>query len=216
MNEGSIGSPRKSDSPSHEQNKSFEINLQKAWEDKIIGLDRHLKDYPLEKLLALESLLAQVPEEQVKSEFERIARVPVGYSDMNEYEQTFVQALVTSNVAARDRAALVRLFSSKAPEFMCTVPMVLYLSNSGISDPLLILFDSYDTTSNVQTKKDLLSILGHAFRSIRDKSTGDDEFVSQSKEWYLQNHAKLEINPYYHPDTLFPENRELFKSKTKP
>jgi hypothetical protein len=86
MNEGSIGSPRKSDSPSHEQNKSFEINLQKAWEDKIIGLDRHLKDYPLEKLLALESLLAQVPEEQVKSEFERIARVPVGYSDMNEYE----------------------------------------------------------------------------------------------------------------------------------
>ena len=206
--------PANSKSVNSEQSSVEDLKLREAWEDKTKGLNKQSHDYPLEKLDALRSLLSQVPEQQVKNEFDRIAQSPVGYWELNEYEQTFVQASIMSQVEAQDRSALVALFSSKAPEFIGAEPIALYLSiSSSIQDPLLVLFDSYDKTTNVETKKDLLSMLGHAFRSIREKSTADEEFVSQSKQWYLQNHTKLELNPYYHPDSLFPELRELFVQK---
>jgi hypothetical protein len=214
-NTGTTGSPQKSESLSGEQNKSVEINLRTAWEDKIRGLDKQLKDYPLEKLNALRSLLAQVPEQQVKNEFERIAQLTSGYSDLTDYEQVFVQALIVNNLAVPNRPALVAVFSSKAPEFIGAEPVAIYLSNSKIPDPLLILFDSYEKTTNANTKKDLRSILSHAFRTLREKITGDDEFVSQSKQWYLQNYAKFELNPNYHPGSSFPDQQELFIEKSK-
>jgi hypothetical protein len=194
------------------QNKVPDMKLREAWEDKIKGLNKQLKDYPLQKINAFDSLLAQVTEEEVKNEFEKIAQSPVGYSDLDEYQKTFVQVLIMRKVKERDRAALVALFSSKAPEFYGGEPIAIYLSDSGIPDPLLVLFDSYDRTTNADTKRDLLAILGHAFRNLREKLTGD-EFVIQSRTWYLQNHAKLEVNPYYHPDSLFPDQQELFVKK---
>lgn len=166
-------------------------------------------------MVALESLLAQVPDEQVKNEFDKIALSPVGYFDLDEYEQTFIQTLVSRNIAAQDRSALVALLSSRCPASIGAVHIELHLLYSSIQAPLLVLFDSYDRATNVHTKKDLLWILGHAFRSLRERLTGDDEFVSQSREWYLQNHAKLEPNPYYHPDALFAEFRELFVVKSQ-
>lgn len=199
-----------------EQNKVTDLKLREAWEDKTKGLNKLSKDYPLEKLNALRSLLPQVPEQQIKNEFERIAQLPGGYSDLNDYEQVFVQALIANNLEVQNRPALLGVFSSKAPEFIAAEPVALYLSGSKIPDPLLVLFDSYEKTTNANTKKDLLSILDHAFSNLREKSTGDDEFVSQSKAWYLQNHAKYELNPYYHPGSSFPDQKVLFIDKSKP
>lgn len=215
-NPGTKDMTTNSNSINNEQSKVGDVKIQEAWEDKTKGLNKQLKDYSVQKLAALQSLLAQVPEQQVKTEFEKIVLSPVGYSDLNEFEQTFVQVSVMSNVSAQDRPALVALLSSKCPAFIGGEPIELYLSHSSIPDPLLVLFDSYDGTTNVHTRKDLLSILDHAFRNIRDKSTGDDEFVSRSKEWYLQNKGKFELNPYYHPDSPFPQNQELFVVKSKP
>jgi len=198
-----------------EQNTGQDLKLREAWEDKIKGLNTLSHDYPMEKLVALESLLAQLPQQHVKDESYKIGGTPVGYSDLGEYEQTFIQVLVSKNVSAQDRSALVALFSSKAPEFIGGEPVAIYLSDSRIPDPLLVLFESYEKTTNANTKKTCLAILGHAFRNLREKLTGDDEFVVQSKQWYLQNHAKLEVNPYYHPDSAFPDQQELFIDKSK-
>jgi hypothetical protein len=205
-----------SKSVNSEQTTVEDVKLREAWEEKTKGLNKLSHDYPMEKLVALESLLAQLPEQQVEDEFAKIAGSAVGYSDLDEYEQTFVQVLVGKKVSAQDRSALVALFSSKAPEFFGGEPVAIYLSYSKIPEPLLVLFDSYERTTNANTKKDLLSILSHAFRNLREKSTGDDEFLIQSKQWYLQNHAKLEVNPYYHPDSSFPDQQELFVDKSKP
>lgn len=216
MDPGTKNAAENSKSVNGEQSSVGDLKLREAWEEKTKGLNKLSHDYPVEKLVALESLLAQLPQQQVKGEFDKIARSPGGYSDLDEYEQTFVQVLVSKNVSAQDRSALVALFSSKAPEFYGGAPIVIYLSyHLRIPDPLLVLFDSYERTSNANTKKDLLSILGHAFRNLREKLTGDDEFVVQSKQWYLQNHAKLEVNPYYHPDSHFPDQQELFVDKAK-
>lgn len=153
MEPGTKNVPANSESVSSEQISVGELKLREAWEEKTKGLNKQLKDYSLHRLNALRSLLAQVPEPQVKNESEKITLSPVRYSDLDEYEQTFVQVLIMNNVEARDRSALVALFSSKAPEFIGGEPIVLYLSDSHIPDPLLVLFDSYDRTTNVHTKK---------------------------------------------------------------
>jgi hypothetical protein len=215
MDPGTKDAPANSRSLHSEQSSVGNLKLRETWEDKIKGLNKQSHDYPSEKLEALRSLLVQVPEQQIKNEFDRIAQLPSGYWDLSDYEQVFLQALIVNNLEVQNRPALVALFSSKAPEFIATVPLAIYLSYSRIPDPLLVLFESYERTTNANTKKDLLSILGHAFRNLREKLTGDDEFVVQSKQWYLQNHAKLEVNPYYHPDSSFPDQQELFIDKSK-
>ena len=215
MDPGTKNAPANSKSVNSEQRSVGGLKIREAWEDKTKGLNKLSHDYPLEKLDALRSLLGQVPEQQIKNEFDRIAQLPGGYWDLSDYEQVFVQALIVNNREAQNRPALVTVFSSKAPEFIATVPFVISLSYSKIPDPLLVLFDSYDRATNANTKKDLLLILGHAFRKLREELTGDDEFLIQSKQWYLQNHAKLEVNPYYHPNSLFPDQQELFVDKSK-
>lgn len=215
MDPGTNNASANSKSVNSEQSSVGDLKLREAWEDKTKGLNKQSHDYPLERLDALRSLLAQVPEQQIKNEFDRIAQLPSGYWELSDYEQVFVQALIVNNLEVGNRPALVAVFSSKAPEFIATVPVAIHLSNSRIPDPLLVLFDSYERTTNANTKKDLLSILGHAFRNLREKLTGDDEFLIQSKQWYLQNHAKLEVNPYYHPDSSFPDQQDLFVVKSK-
>ena len=219
MDPGTKNAPANSKSVNSEQNTVRDLKLREAWENKTKGLNKLSHDYPEEKFVALQSLLAQLPQQQVEGEFDKIARSPVGYADLDEYQKTFVQVLIMRKVNEQDRAALVALFSSKAPEFYGGAPIVIYLSyHLNIPDPLLVLFDSYERTTNANTKKDLLSILGHTFRKLREKLAGDDEFVLQSKQWYLQNHAKFELNPYYYPGAHFPDQVELFidKSKRKP
>ena len=107
----------------------------------------------MEKLNALRSLLAQVPQQRIKNEFDRIAQLQSGYWDLSDYEQVFVHALTVNYLEARNRPALVAVFSSKAPEFIATVPVAIDLSYSKTPDPLLVLFNSYEKTTNANTKK---------------------------------------------------------------
>jgi len=82
-----------------------------------------------------------------------------------------------------------------------------------IPDPLLVLFDRYERTSNANIKQDQLQSCVMRFRTCEKKATGDDEFVRQSKQWYLQNHAKFELTPYYHPRSSFPADRNYSSTR---
>ena len=109
MDPGTKNAAANSQSVNSGQSSVGDLKLREAWEEKTKGLNKLSHDYPVEKLVALESLLAQLSQQQVKDEFDKIARSPVGYSDLDEYEQTFVQVLVSKNVSAQDRSALVAL-----------------------------------------------------------------------------------------------------------
>lgn len=94
MDLGTKPAAANSKSVNSEQSSAGDLKLREAWEDKTKGLNKLSHDCPLVKLNALRSLLAQVPQQQIKNEFDRIAQLPSGYWDLSDYEQVFVQALI--------------------------------------------------------------------------------------------------------------------------
>ncbi len=184
-------------------------NLRQLWEDKIKKLDKQSKDYPVKRLDMLRSLLSEAPEQQLSNELQRITASPIDYSHLDEYEQTFLQAFAVRDVVAQDRVKLVNLLSSKCPRHIGAEPIELYLAHSAIPDPLLVLFDSYDGAATKQAKESLLSVLGDAFKTLRNRFSNNEDFVNASKEWYLSHKDKARINPNYHPNSPFPENQQL-------
>ena len=77
MDPGTKDAPANTISVNSEQSSAGGLKLREAWEDKTKGLNKQSHDYPLEKLDAPRSLLPQVPEQQVKNEFDRISQLRV-------------------------------------------------------------------------------------------------------------------------------------------
>lgn len=212
---GNTDPQRQVDSSNGGKDGSRRINLRQMWEENIKKLDKQSKDYPIRKLEMLRSLLNQAPEQQVEYELERIKTSPIDYSHLDEYEQTFMQAFAVKHVEASDRVKLVALLSSKCPRYIGAEPIELYLANSAIQDPLLVLFDSYEQAPNKQTKESLLWILRDTFKTLQKQFPNNEEFVAASKKWYLSHKDSVKVNPNYHPDSPFSENQQLLIVRTQ-
>lgn len=189
-------------------------DLRVLWDDEIQKLDKKSKDYPLQKLRILQSLLSRIPPEQARAGLERITSSSVAYSKLSEFEQTYVQVFVLNNTQPENRPQLVELLSAKCPRFVGGEAIELYISNSNLLDAPLVFVDSYNKAANEQARTDLLSVLGDSFRSVRVRFPSDESFLRESKEWYLKNKDKLRVNPYYQPDSPFPDNQQLFLPKS--
>jgi hypothetical protein len=71
-------------------------DIRSQWEQgrKTLDPKKLGRDYPGKKLDLLVQILGQAPVSQVEAERERIRKVPSDYPEMEEYDQTLLQALV--------------------------------------------------------------------------------------------------------------------------
>lgn len=187
-------------------------SLREQWETRVKELDLAEvgKDYPAKRLEILLSLLADASAEEIKTEFERIRSSPTDVQNMSEYDRTLLQAFVVTAVKNGDRDKLVYLLSSRCPPFVATDPIELYLADSGMTAPLLVLFDSYEKATTDHSKRFILEVLKRVFGSVVQEESSEKEFLAASKDWYLRVGSKLKINTHYHPAALDDDDRELF------
>lgn len=129
---------------------------------------------------------------------------------MSDYDQNLLQLFVIRAVQQRDRKKLVYLLSAQCPRFVATDAIELYIANSGMPDPLLILFDSYEQSKNMPAHNEIIEILSNIFRSMQREHPDDREFVNASKDWYLKHKNNLKVNPLYHPSSDFSGSRDFF------
>lgn len=168
-------------------------------------------EYQGERVGLLVNILQNVPASQFKSEVERIREEPTDYSHMDEFDRYLVQAIFVKYGQQKNREMLIYLLSAKCPRFVAASPVELEIATMEISQPLLILFDSYDAATNGE-RTFLLNILRDSFHDLSKKHQNDAEFVKTSKIWYLDNESKLTPNPYYHP-VGSASQRDLFLTK---
>lgn len=204
--------PQTKNSPDRADIQTRDATIRELWEARVKELDllKVGKDYPAKRLEILQSLLANAPDQEIRTEFERIRSSPTYVPNMSEYDRTLLQAFVVTAVKNGDRDKLVYLFSSKCPPFIATDPIELYLADSGMTEPLLVLFDSYEKTTIDRSKRSFLEVLKRVFRSVVPEEDSEKEFLTASKDWYLKVGSKLKINRHYHPAALDDDNRELF------
>ena len=101
------------------------------------------------------------------------------------------------------------LLSGKCPRYVGAVPVELYLGIAS-ADNLLILFDSYNHSASEDAKNTIMEILSRVFRAQREQLKDEKAFIDASKKWYLDNRARLKVNPYYQPRALGPITGPFF------
>ena len=204
--------PQTKNSPDRADIQTRDTTIREQWEARVKELDllKVGKDYPAKRLEILQPLLANAPDEEIRTEFERIRSSPTAVPDMSEYDRTLLQAFVETTVKNGDRDKLVYLLSSKCPPFIATVPIELYLAESGMTTPLLVLFDSYEKATADRSKRFILEVLKRVFGPVVQEESSEKEFLAASKDWYLRVGSKLKINIHYHPAALDDDDRELF------
>jgi hypothetical protein len=196
--------------PPSAQRSSVSIEVANRWEQERAHLDKLSKSYPANQLKILESLIERLPPEQVATEFNRIRSTTTPYQQMSDFDQNLLQVFVIRSVQQKDRAKVVYLLSGQCPRFIATDGIELYLALSGMTDPLLILFDSYAQADKDYARSEITEALGSVFRDLRREHADDREFVDACKQWYLSNKNRVKVNPYYQPDSDFSESRDLF------
>ncbi len=193
-------------------NQKAETDIQLLWEARVKELDllKVDRNLPVVKLTILQELLSQATPEQIQNELERIRSSPTSASQFSAYDQTLLQAFVENMVKKGDRDGLVYLLTAKCPGFVGVDSIELYLADSNLPNPLLVLFDSYEKATTDDSKRALLDILTRVFRFIPKRRGEEKEFLAASKDWYLRIGNKLKINIYYHPVSRAGPNGELF------
>lgn len=149
-------SPRAQSSPNPSptlQQSSESVRISQIWEKERAKLNKNLKDYPAKQLDILKSLIEELPPDQLDNEFERIRSSQTSHEQMSDYDQNLLQLFVISAVRQRDRKKLVYLLSGQPPRFVATDAIELYLAHSGMPDPLLILFDSYEQSKRTRARR---------------------------------------------------------------
>lgn len=188
------------------------IDIQLLWEERVKNIDfsKVRKGAEVERLSILEALLEQAPPEQVQAEFERLRSSPTPANKLTDYDTTLLQLLVERAVKRGERDRLVDLLSAKCPRFVGVDSLELYLADSKLPDPLLVLFDSHERAANDDSKRVLMEILKRVFGFVISEHTDEKKFLVASKEWYSRVGNKLQINVDYHPIPLGRPNKELF------
>ncbi len=77
------------------------------------------------------------------------------------------ESLHISQIWEEERAQLNKNskdYPAKCPRFVATDAIELYLANSGVPDPLLILFDSYEESKNAPAHNEIIEILSNIFQ----------------------------------------------------
>jgi hypothetical protein len=186
------------------------VKLSERWEQERSRLDKLSKSYPANQLQLLQTLIEELPPEQLAGEFERIRSTNTSYEQMSDFDQNLLQVFVIRSVQQRNKTRLVYLLSGHCPRFISTDGIELYLSLSGMPDPLLILFDAYAKAEKETSRGEIIQALASVFRNLRREHADDREFVDTCKQWYLSNQSKLKVNPYYQPNSDFSESRDFF------
>src|SRR6266566_4860797 len=190
------------------------INISQLWARKFRRLSKHSKDAPRQNLDIMLDLLDRAPKEQVEAELERTRNLAIDYARMSDYDLTLPQALVFRLRYRRegggfklkdpeDKKRIVYLLSGKCPRYIATVPIELFLPINS-PDNILLLFDSYEKSTNKDTQRIILEALSRGFKKLRQEHKNDKDFLSTSKEWFLANRTKLKVNPYYIPNGISP------------
>lgn len=197
-----------------EEQKGPATKIKRQWEEECKKLDpmKLTKEYPGKKLDIMAKLLKAAPAPEVKNELERVRNEPNDYYQMSDYDQYLLQAFFGIYASKRNRDGLIYLLSAKCPRFIATSPVELEIASLEITEPFLILFDSYAAASTDGERRFLLSILRDSLRDLSQKYANDTDFLKESRDWYTQSVSKITINPYYHPAGR-AEQRDLFVPK---
>ena len=178
-----------------------QIDMQALFEERLKQIDQSKLPYGIgvEQAVIMESLMDRASPEQLEKEFERLRALPTPASKLSLFDRVMLQVFVERATKKSDRDRLVYLLSAKCPRYVVLDSLELYLADSTIPNPLLILFDSHDKAVNDDSKRALMDILKRVFGFVSEERDDDAKFLAESKDWYLRVGNKLKINVAYHP-----------------
>ena len=194
--------------PSPVQNQvaaSTSLKLKEIWTAQASKLNRQSKSLPAEKLDIILTLLDKAPEDQVQKEMEELRGNPTAGMDLPDFEHVLLEAFVVRGVRQKNRQMLIYLISAKCPRVVSTSPIELYIAESNLPDPLLILIESYRKSVIEDTRETLLESLSRVCSLVRKAFSDDNDYVSAVEDWYLKNKDHIKSDPWYMQMPYVPE-----------
>ncbi len=95
-----------------------------------------------------------------------------------------------------ERELLVSLLSRRCPQRMHSLELdvlvLVLVQPDCLPDGTLVLCDAYERSRGDAAKKTIYFALERAFRFLHIKSTSDDDYVVQIRQWYRENRADYE------------------------
>jgi hypothetical protein len=217
LNVGCTAKPRQARTeappPQDEASREASARMKQAWAGEVSKLDKYSRNYSAERIDVLSKLLDEAPDAQVAREVEQLLADPTTVKMLPEYEHTLLEALVVRGVKRRDRQMLTRLLSIKCPRYVNLDAVELYLALSDLTDPLLILFESYRKAANEEARQTLRDAVSQVSDLPRADFGDDSAYVSAVEAWYVKNKDDLEVNPSYSPRSRFDSRLKLFKQR---
>jgi hypothetical protein len=196
------------------------MRMEELWRDECNKLPDD-KNAPGKSITVLASLLRdKLSESERKAELRRLSSSKSQGIKPTDWDEALAQAFVMVLIEDRDRAELVNLLSHSCPDYFGINKLELILVTYGekfLEDPILVLFDAYSAASSQESKESIVIVLGRAFFRLRQQVKGDEQFVRESKKWYVEHRKSLAVNPDYglnydgtlgHEPELFIENGE--------
>ncbi len=193
--------------------KAASARMKQTWAEEVSRLNKNSTNYAAEKIGILSKLLDEASDAQAAREMEHLLADPTTVQKLPEYEHTLLEALVVRGVKQRDREMLTRLLSVKCPRYVGLDAVELYLALSDLTDPLLILFESYRKAVNEEARQTLKDAVSEVSDLPRADFSDDRAYVSPMEDWYVKNKDGLKVNPYYAPHSPFKSNRKLFMKR---
>jgi hypothetical protein len=192
------------------------VEIEKVWEERVKQLHEKLKSSNInkgsvgEEFDILAELLRSASTGVADAELDRILRRNKAYDQMAPYEQTFIQFHIDKYENENNREKLVYIIRSKSPRNVGYVSLELGITNGKKPENLIVLFDAYDKALDMQTRRQLLTILRSVFSDLGEQYANDDQFLAASKQWLLANQTMVKINPSYSPSAVDLQRRKFF------
>jgi hypothetical protein len=145
--------------------------------------------------------------------------LPACAKDRSDFANAVLEYMAVTFVHAGDHDALVRLFSTRFPdyvEFSTPIEFELAVRGEHMGAPILILGEAYSKCQDVETRRHLGIVLRRAF--IGSGISGNDEadFVKNAMRWYAKEKDHLVVSTHKNwPPFSYDHIPEAYCDKVK-
>jgi hypothetical protein len=169
--------------------------LEKQWQRERAAIEgegktKYEKDNELLQKLFRESFSC----DQRKTLPDTFHRWPANKFQRSEFQDRLICVAIWQAVDERQRETVVRILAETPPDMLWTLEQTLVLGAAkAFDDPILMMFDAYDSSTRIEAKWFLVTRLRYAFYGIVDEPD-PNSFVEHCRDWYLDHRVEYKVD----------------------
>ena len=201
--------------------------LERQWDSALSAIPTEGRNGAGAKLEALERLFAELSPGSQRAEIQRVMSSKVPRS---EYEQIFIQAVVSNYADAGKDQDLLEVLTFHCPRYIGPRHVEFVLARGALRDPINLLREAFIRSTSTENKQHIISIFADSFPDIAagydlpvrqqrkitsEEIHGADRFLLDCRRWWLLNREHLRLNTQYESNVskLLQDSGGLFISK---